>query len=86
MYLHLGQDYIVPLYEVVTVFDMDTATASRRTRGLIERLQAEGRIIELYEDLPRAGVLCVSPLGEYLYLTGLSPQALQRRAEKGFAV
>ena len=28
MYLHLGQDYIVPLQSVVAVFDMDTATAS----------------------------------------------------------
>ena len=26
MYLHLGQDYIVPLQSVVAVFDMDTAT------------------------------------------------------------
>ena len=55
MYLHLGQDYIVPLQSVVAVFDMDTATASKRTRLLLERLQDEGRIIELYDDLPRCG-------------------------------
>ena len=82
MYLHLGQDYIVPLQSVVAVFDMDTATASKRTRLLLERLQDEGRIIELYDDLPRAAVLCENALGETLYLTQLSPQAIQRRAEK----
>ena len=81
MYLHLGQDYIVPLQSVVAVFDMDTATASKRTRLLLERLQDEGRIIELYDDLPRAAVLCENALGETLYLTQLSPQAIQRRAE-----
>ncbi|MDO4271020.1 MAG: DUF370 domain-containing protein [Eubacteriales bacterium] len=86
MYLHLGQDYIVPLQNVVSVFDMDTATASRRTRGLLTRLQEEGRIIELYDDLPRAAVLCEDALGETLYLTGVSTQAMQRRAEKGYAV
>ena len=80
MYLHLGQDYIVPLQSVVAVFDMDTATASKRTRLLL------GRIIELYDDLPRAAVLCENALGETLYLTQLSPQAIQRRAEKGYAV
>ena len=80
MYLHLGQDYIVPLQSVVAVFDMDTATASKRTRLLLERLQDEGRIIE------RAAVLCENALGETLYLTQLSPQAIQRRAEKGYAV
>ena len=57
MYLHFGQDYIVPLQSVVAVFDMDTATASKRTRLLLERLQDEGRIIELYDDLPRAAAL-----------------------------
>ena len=62
MYLHLGQDYIVPLQSVVAVFDMDTATASKRTRLLLERLQDEGRIIELYDDLPRAAVLCENAL------------------------
>lgn len=85
MYLHLGQDYIVPLQSVVAVFDMDTATASKRTRLLLERLQDEGQIIELYDDLPRAAVLCENALGETLFLTQLSPQAIQRRAEKGYA-
>lgn len=44
MYLHLGQDYIVPLQNVVAVFDMDTATVSGRTQRLLSRLQDEGRI------------------------------------------
>ena len=43
-------------------------------------------IRDRYEDLPRAAVLCENALGETLYLTQLSPQALQRRAEKGYAV
>lgn len=86
MYLHLGQDYVVPLRQVACVFDMDTATASKWTKKLVRRLQDEGRIIELYEDLPRAAVLCVGELGEYLYLTELSPRALQRRVEKKYAV
>ena len=58
MYLHLGQDYIVPLQNVVAVFDMDTATVSGRTQRLLSRLQDEGRIIELYDDL-RARPCCV---------------------------
>lgn len=86
MYLHLGQDYVVPLRQVVCVFDMDTATASKWTQKLVRRLQEEGRIIELYEDLPRAAVLCVGELGEHLFLTELSSRALQGRVRKKFAV
>ena len=86
MYLHLGQDYIVPLQSVVAVFDMDTATASKRTRLLLDACRTRDGCIELYDDLPRAAVLCENALGETLYLTQLSPQAIQRRAEKGYAV
>ncbi len=84
MYLHLGQDYIVPLQSVVAVFDMDTATASKRTRLLLlERLQDEGRIIELYDDLPRAAVLCENALGETLYLTQLFSAGYSKTCGKG---
>ena len=63
MYLHLGQDYIVPLQSVVAVFDMDTATVSKRTHKNTVGPAAGGRrIIELYEDLPRAAVLCENAL------------------------
>ena len=86
MYLHLGQDYIVPLQSVVAVFDMDTATASKRTRQLLERLQDERRIIHLNDDLPRAALLSENALAQTLNLTQQSPQANQRRAEKGYAV
>ena len=82
----MEQHVLVPRQSVGAWFDVDTATASERTQGLLSRLQEEGRIIELYEDLPRAAVLCENALGETLYLTQLSPQALQRRAEKGYAV
>ncbi len=81
MYLHLGQDHVVLARNVVTIFDMDTATASKRTRKLLARLQEEGRIVEVYDDLPRSAVLCEDAIGEILYLTGMSSKVLQRRAE-----
>ena len=31
MYVHIGQDYMVPVRSIVCIFDMDTATASGRT-------------------------------------------------------
>ena len=85
MYVHIGQDFIVPIRSIVCIFDMDTATWSRHTRALVQRLAKEGRTVELFDDLPRAGVLCASELGEHLYLSGLSSVTLQRLAEQGMA-
>lgn len=83
MYVHIGQDFIVPTKNILCIIDMDTSTWSKHTRNLIQRLTKEGRVVELFDDLPRAGVLCAGALGEHLYLTGLSTVTLQRRAVQG---
>ena len=80
VYVHIGQDFIVPTKSIVCIIDMDTSTWSKHTRALVQRLAREGRTVELFDDLPRAGVLCA---GELLYLSGLSSATLQKRAEQG---
>ena len=74
---------MVPLRSVVCIFDMDTATASARTRRLLQRLGNEGRVVDLCDDLPSAAVLCTSELGEILYLSPISSRTLQKRIEDG---
>ena len=83
--MHIGQDFIVPTKSILCIIDMDTSTWSKHTRNLIQRLTKDGRVVELFDDLPRAGVLCESALGEHLYLTGLSSATLQKRAVQGLA-
>ena len=82
MYLHLGQSAVVPFRAVLGVFDLDNASASRRTRAFLERAEKEGRVVSLPGDLPRSFVLCQEGEGPPLiYLSPLSPAALLRRAE-----
>lgn len=83
VYVHIGQDYMVPLRQIVCIFDMDTATASARTRRLLTRLGDEGRIVDLCDDLPGSAVLCTGELGEILYLSPISSRTLQKRVEEG---
>lgn len=83
MYLHLGQNVVVPFREVLGVFDLDNASFSHRTRVFLERAEKEGRVVNISADLPRSFVLCGEgrqgpPL---IYLSPLSPAALLRRAE-----
>lgn len=83
MYLHLGQSVVVPFREVLGVFDLDNASASRRTRAFLERAEKEGRVVSLPGDLPRSFVLCRPVRGgaALIYLSPLSPAALLRRVE-----
>ena len=83
MYVHIGQDYMLPVRSIVSVFDLDTATYSKHTRALLARLTSEGRVVTACEDLPKSAVLCDGVLGELLYLSQISSTALQRRIESG---
>lgn len=74
---------MVPLRQIVCIFDMDTATASARTRRLLARLENEGRVVDLCDDLPGSAVLCTGGLGEILYLSPISSRTLQKRVEEG---
>ena len=82
MYLHLGQSVVVPFRDVVGIFDLDTTSASPRTRGCLPRAEKEGRVVNVSEDLPKSFVLCVGRDGRRtVYISQLSPATLLRRAE-----
>lgn len=83
MYVHIGQDYMVPIRSIVCIFDMDTATASERTRTLLRRLEHEGRIVDLCDDIPKSAVLCMGELGEIIYISQISSRTLAKRVQDG---
>ncbi len=83
MYVHIGQDYLIPTRNIVSIMDMDTATNAKSTRQTLSRLEQEGSVIAVFEDLPKSAILCIDALGEILYLSQLSSKVLQKRANAG---
>ena len=82
MYLHLGQNVVVPFREVLGVFDLDNASFSHRTRAFLERAEKEGQVFNVSDDLPRSFVLCTPEEGKStVYLSQLSAATMLRRAE-----
>lgn len=83
MYLHIGQDTVIPSSSVVGIYDLDTATFSRLTRALISGMEQSGRVVRLYHiynDIPKSAILCVEDGESLLYLTQLSSSVLLRRS------
>ena len=78
MYLHIGGDTALRDEEILFVCDMDNATSSHITRNTLRTAEQEGRVINAAEDLPRSFVVCADST---VYLSGLNPATLLRRAE-----
>ena len=84
MYLHIGQNEILPEKRIIGIFDMDHATWGQRAMDYLVRAERDGVVLDISGDLPKSFVVCDHPYHrQIVYLSQLSPQTLQRRAESG---
>ena len=76
MYLHIGQNEILPDRRVIGIFDLDKCSYGKRTR---EYLAAA-----VSGEIPKSFVVCDHPYHrQIVYLSQLNSTTLQKRAESG---
>ena len=80
MYLHLGQNIIVPEKSVIGIFDLDNTTGSRITRGFLSNAETSGSIINVSDELPKSFIVCHEKGKTAVYLSQLSSQTLLKRS------
>ena len=59
MYLHLGEECIIPFESIVGIFDLDNVTATRGGRSFLQEAERAGRVRTVSETLPRSFVIAV---------------------------
>ena len=80
MYLHLGQNVVVPMKSVVAVFDLDNTTQSHITRKFLSEAESGGKVINISDDIPKSFVLCQDGDKTVIYLSQLSSSTLLKRS------
>ena len=80
MYIHLGSDTVVTAKNIIGIFDIDYCSISKRTREFLRKAQDEGRVINVTEELPKSFVLVCGENGDKVYVSGVSPATLRKRA------
>ena len=82
MFLHLGQNEIVPSSRVIGIFDLDKCSYSKRTRDYLSAADKEGGVLDVSGDIPKSFVVCDHPYHpQIVYLSQLNSTTLQKRAE-----
>ena len=82
MYLHLGQNEIVPERRIIGIFNLDKCSTSKRTREYLADAEKEGVVLDISGDLPRSFVVCDHPYHpQIVYLSQLNTSTLKHRAE-----
>lgn len=82
MYLHLGQNEIVPEKRIIGIFDLDKCSYGKRTREYLSAAEEAGVVLDISGDLPKSFVVADHPYHrQIVYLCQLNPSTLQKRAE-----
>ena len=58
MYLHLGQNVVVPEATVIGIFDLDKSTSSFITRKFLSDAEKTGSLVNVSDELPNSFVVC----------------------------
>ena len=82
MYLHLGQDKVVSMDEIVGIFDLDTSTVSKATRDYLAKAEKDGCVTNVCTDLPKSVIVCICrDQNTHFYISQISSSTLLKRTE-----
>ncbi len=81
MYIHLGSNTVVTTKSIIGIFDIDYCSISKRTRAFLRTAQQNGMVINITDELPKSFILCREPDGDKVYISGISPATLRKRAD-----
>ncbi len=79
MYLHLGQNVVVPHRAVIGIFDLDITSQAPVTKQFLARAQKEGQVEAVSGELPASFVLCHHNGRVKVYLSQISAGTLGKR-------
>lgn len=86
MYIHLGENTVVNILDVVAIIDIDKTTTSKITRDFLTKAQKEGVVRNISEELPKSAVICKYNNESTVYISQISPVTLQRRYEENMKI
>ncbi len=84
MYLHIGNNVMLPQRRVIGIFDLEITSQSKITAQFLKRAEESGVVIDACEDIPKSFLVCDHPYHDQIvYLSQLGSRTLQGRMESG---
>ena len=81
MYLHLGQDTVIRVSDIVAIFDLENTSIAKSTKGYLANAQKMGHVVNVSNELPKSFVVCQGKKGEEtkVYISQISSTTLKKR-------
>ncbi|MCY6372276.1 extracellular matrix regulator RemB [Clostridium ganghwense] len=84
MFLHLGENVVVPLKDIIGIFDFETTMYSTDTIQFLRMAEEDGFVERITKDNPKSFVVAEVDKKSKIYLSPISSTTLTKRTASTF--
>lgn len=81
MFLHLGENLVVPVKDIIGIFDIETASYSSDTTQFLRLAEEDGFVERVNNEPPKSFILAEVNKKSKIYLSPISTSTLSKRTE-----
>ena len=81
MFLHLGENVVVPIKDIIGIFDMETTMYSSDTNQFLRMAEEDGFVERVNNEPPKSCIVAEVNKKSKIYLSPISTSTLSKRTE-----
>lgn len=81
MFLHLGENIVVPIKDIIGIFDVETSMYSSDTIQFLRMAEEDGFVQRITKDKPKSFIIAEVDKKSKIYLSPISSSTLTKRSE-----
>lgn len=84
MFLHLGENVVVPLKDVIGIFDVESSMYSSDTSQFLRLAEEDGFVTRITDEKPKSIIIAEIEKKSIIYLSPISSKTLSKRTNLRF--
>lgn len=80
MFIHIGENVVIPLKGIIAIMDIDSANVSNDTKQFLKIADEEGFVRRVSDDEPKSFILAEVNKKSLVYLSPISSVTLSKRS------
>lgn len=84
MFLHLGENVVIPIKDIIGIFDIDSTMYSPDTTQFLRMAEEDGFIQRITKEKPKSFIIAEIDKKSRIYLSPISSATLTKRTSNLF--
>jgi hypothetical protein len=81
LFLHLGENVVVPIKDIIGIFDIETSTYGSDTSQFLRMAEEDGFVKRITKEKPKSFIIAEIDKKSRIYLSPISSSTLTKRSQ-----